>query len=133
MRYLETKKARIEIIPMIDIMLFLLVFFVMITLKMIPTSGHVTKLPTSSTAETLPNPKVTVELEADGNMIVNGASISPSQLTALLKAGDAEKTAVTIVGAESVSLQNVMHVIDAIKLSGASQLSLAAKNQSDSK
>jgi biopolymer transport protein ExbD len=37
------------------------------------------------------------------------------------------------VGAESVSLQNVMHVIDAIKLSGASQLSLAAKNQSDSK
>ena len=44
MRYLEAKKARIEIIPMIDIMLFLLVFFVMIALKMIPTSGHVTKL-----------------------------------------------------------------------------------------
>ena len=45
MRYFETKKARIEIIPMIDIMLFLLVFFAMMTLKMIPTSGHLTKLP----------------------------------------------------------------------------------------
>ena len=48
------KRARIEIIPMIDIMLFLLVFFVMLTLKMIPTTGHTTKLPVSSTAESLP-------------------------------------------------------------------------------
>ncbi|MCY0872280.1 MAG: biopolymer transporter ExbD, partial [Acidithiobacillus caldus] len=31
MQYLEVKKARIEIIPMIDIMLFLLVFFIMVT------------------------------------------------------------------------------------------------------
>ena len=35
MRYFETRKARIEIIPMIDIMLFLLVFFAMMTLRMI--------------------------------------------------------------------------------------------------
>ena len=50
MRYFETRKARIEIIPMIDIMLFLLVFFAMMTLKMIPTSGHLSKLPASAEA-----------------------------------------------------------------------------------
>ncbi len=32
-------KARIEIIPMIDIMMFLLVFFMIITLKMIEGAG----------------------------------------------------------------------------------------------
>ena len=37
MRYFEVKKPRIEIIPMIDIMLFLLVFFIMIALKMTGT------------------------------------------------------------------------------------------------
>ena len=37
MRYFQTRSARIEIIPMIDIMLFLLVFFAMMTLRMIPT------------------------------------------------------------------------------------------------
>ena len=40
MRYFETRKARIEIIPMIDIMLFLLVFFAMLTLRMIPATGQ---------------------------------------------------------------------------------------------
>ena len=54
MRYFEARKGRIEIIPMIDIMLFLLVFFIMITLRMIPASGISTRLPTSSSAQVLP-------------------------------------------------------------------------------
>ena len=33
------RQARLEIVPMIDIMMFLLVFFVMITLSMIPNAG----------------------------------------------------------------------------------------------
>jgi biopolymer transport protein ExbD len=57
---------------MIDIMLFLLVFFVMMTLKMIPTSGHVTKLPTSSTVAQAPVPKILVELSEDGLVLVEG-------------------------------------------------------------
>ena len=40
MRYFEHKKARIEIIPMIDVMLFLLVFFIIVTLQMIPDTGR---------------------------------------------------------------------------------------------
>ena len=45
MRYFEHKKARIEIIPMIDVMLFLLVFFIIITLQMIPDKGVNLQLP----------------------------------------------------------------------------------------
>jgi biopolymer transport protein ExbD len=127
MRYLEYKKPRIEIIPMIDIMLFLLVFFVMMTLKMIPTSGHVTKLPTSSTATQAPTPKLVVELTEDGELNVENKKITTNQLTELLKSRDAANTAVTLVGADSVSLQNVMHVIDAIKSGGGTQIALAAK------
>jgi biopolymer transport protein ExbD len=130
MRYLETKKPRIEIIPMIDIMLFLLVFFVMLALKMIPTSGHVTKLPTSSTAATIPNSKLTVEILADGGIMVDSKLTTLSDLTELLKKRDASNTAVTLVGSDKVSLQQLMTVIDAIKLGGATQIALAAINKS---
>jgi len=127
MRYLETKKARIEIIPMIDIMLFLLVFFAMMTLKMIPTSGHVTKLPTSSTAVTMPPPKLLVEISADGSLLVDGKVLTTDQLTALLHQRDSSKTAVTIAGNDTASLQQVMSVIDAIKLGGATEIGLSTR------
>ncbi len=127
MRYMEVKKARIEIIPMIDIMLFLLVFFAMMTLKMIPTSGHVTKLPTSSTAVKIPPPKLLVEISQDGSLLVDGAVMSPVQLTAMLRQSDSSKTAVTIAGNDSASLQQVMSVIDAIKLGGATEIGLSTR------
>jgi biopolymer transport protein ExbD len=36
---MERERPRLEIVPMIDIMMFLLVFFFMIVLRMIPDSG----------------------------------------------------------------------------------------------
>ncbi len=127
MRYFTQRRARIEIIPMIDIMLFLLVFFVMFSLRMIPASGHVTKLPTSSSAAQIPTPKLLVELESSGTIFVEGKQITYAQLTALLKQRDAEKTAITLAGTESVSLQEVLHAIDAVKAAGATQIALAAR------
>lgn len=128
MRYMTTKKARIEIIPMIDIMLFLLVFFAMLTLRMIPSSGHVTKLPTSSTAAVIPHPKLLVEISADGSLLVENHTLTPAQLTELLRQRDSSKTAVTIAGNETASLQQVMGVIDAIRAGGATEIGLAARN-----
>ena len=127
MRYLETRKARIEIIPMIDIMLFLLVFFAMLTLRMIPSSGHVTKLPTSSTAVAIPHPKLLVEINKDGSLQVENRTMTPSQLTDLLHQRDSSKTAVTIAGSDTSSLQQVMSVIDAIKAGGATEVGLATR------
>ncbi len=127
MRYLQTRKARIEIIPMIDIMLFLLVFFAMLTLRMIPTSGHITKLPTSSTAAAIPPPKLLVEIGVDGRLLVENRVLTPGQLTELLKSRGASKTAVTIAGNQTATLQQVMSVIDAIKAGGATEIGLATR------
>jgi biopolymer transport protein ExbD len=127
MRYLETRKARIEIIPMIDIMLFLLVFFAMLTLRMIPSSGHVTKLPTSSTAVAIPHPKLLVEINKDGSLQVENRTINAVQLTELLHQRDSSKTAVTVAGTDTATLQQVMNVIDAIKAGGATEVGLATR------
>ncbi len=125
MRYLQERRARIEIIPMIDIMLFLLVFFVMLLLKMIPATGHVTKLPNSTTAEAVPVPKLLVEIVDDGTLHVEHALVTPAQLTDRLRALG-PKTAVTIVGDQGVALQKVMGVLDAVKTAGVTQIAIAA-------
>ncbi|HEY4318554.1 MAG TPA: biopolymer transporter ExbD [Herbaspirillum sp.] len=125
---METKKARIEIIPMIDIMLFLLVFFAMLTLRMIPASGHLTKLPTSSTAVSIPPPKLLVELREDGMFSVDSRVLTAEQLTAQLLQADNSKTAVTIAGNQGVPLQRVMDAIDALKKGGVTEIGLATRS-----
>ena len=128
MRYFEVRKARIEIIPMIDIMLFLLVFFVMIALKMIPSSGLVGHLPSSATTETLPPTKVLIEIHQDGTLMVDQEVIAIPALKQKLKQLSKGKTVVTIAGAATVSLQQLTEVMDACRQSGISQIGLAARN-----
>jgi biopolymer transport protein ExbD len=130
MRYFETRKARIEIIPMIDIMLFLLVFFAMMTLKMIPTSGQVSKLPTSSTAIAIPPPKLLIEIRSNGQLLAEGREIEPSEISALVKSRDPANLAVTIAGSDDASMQHLMRAVDAVRLGGATQIGLAAKQVS---
>ena len=86
MRYFEVKKPRIEIIPMIDIMLFLLVFFIMIALKMIPTSGLIGHLPATATSENLPKTKVMIEIHQDGRRLGCGRTFAQAVEIATRKA-----------------------------------------------
>lgn len=127
MRYFETRRARIEIIPMIDIMLFLLVFFAMLTLRMIPATGHVSRLPASTTASVIPAPKLLVEIRSGGQFFVEGQPVTPSQISALVRARDPARLSVTVAGSEDASLQQVMTVIDAVRGGGATQIGLAAR------
>lgn len=130
MRHFEPKKARIEIIPMIDIMLFLLVFFIMITMHMIPTTGVSSNLATSSTASELPHPKVLVSVDAAGLITVAGQTMTPDQLTSRLQAGDPAHTLVTIAGVKDTSLQQMMAVMDACRKAGVTKIGIAARKQS---
>ncbi len=129
MRYFETRKARIEIIPMIDIMLFLLVFFIMVLLRMIPGSGISSQLPQSHTADQLPHPKVVVTLLADGEVEIGTMPLSLDALTTRLAAEpDPAKTEVTIAGAATVSLQNLLDVMDAVRKAGVTAVGIAARS-----
>jgi len=85
MQYLEMRKGRVEIIPMIDIMLFLLIFFIMVTIHMIPTQGLPAQMPGSSTARDLPKPKVVLTLRQSGEVEMDGHAISLPDLEARLR------------------------------------------------
>ena len=128
MKYFETRKARIEIIPMIDIMFFLLVFFVMITLHMIPDAGIASRLPTSSTAQAMPKPQITLAVDRNGTIHFEQRSYTPAQLTALIGSKPHPDTLeVTIAGDRDTSLQLLMRVMDACRAAGVTRIGLAAR------
>lgn len=126
--FFEVKKGRIEIINMIDVMLFLLVFFIMITLRMIPATGIASKLPRSSTAVTIERPKVIISLLGDGEIVVEDQKMTPDQLTNYLLGRDPAHANVTIAGAKEASLQDLVIVMDACRNAGVTQIGIAAKN-----
>lgn len=113
---------------MIDIMLFLLVFFAMLTLRMIPSSGQLSKLPTSSTATQMPAPKLLIEIQAGGKLVVEGSVRTLNEIQVLIQSKDPSRLAVTIAGSKDTSMQHVMDVIDLVKTSGVTQVGLAARH-----
>ncbi|MDE2238421.1 MAG: biopolymer transporter ExbD [Rhodospirillales bacterium] len=128
MRYFERRKARIEIIPMIDVMLFLLVFFIIVTLQMIPDAGVSMQLPTSSQSQNLPHPKFTVNVLADGTIKVKDKVMTPDQLTAMFQADGAPgKTEVTIAADKASAFQHFMTVIDAARKANVTDIGIAAQ------
>ncbi len=127
-RYFEARKGRVEIIPMIDIMLFLLVFFIIITLQMIPDKGLNLQLPASSQAKSLPRPHYTLNIEKDGTVTVKGHHYTLAGLQQMLAADkNPAKTQITIAADRTVPFQDFIHVMDACQKAGVSDIGIAAK------
>jgi biopolymer transport protein ExbD len=128
MRYFEARKARVEIIPMIDVMLFLLVFFIIVTLQMIPDAGIPMQLPNSTQTQHLKHPKFTVNILDDGSIKVKTQVLTPSQLTALFRGdGNPAKTEVTIAASKKVAFQHFVTVMDAARKAGVTDIGIAAQ------
>lgn len=135
-RFAETtrKKSRIEIIPMIDVMMFLLVFFVLISLNVIPALGLKTKLPTSSSA-TQENPpkRVIVTLMRDGTIQADGQSLANlEELTKVIISKKQEYSnnyTVVIQGDEAASMQSLIDVMDVLKKNNVESMTISAKRK----
>ena len=127
-RYFEADKARIEVIPMIDIMMFLLVFFIMITIDTIAGSGIALNLPDSKTTEVINDSQVTIGVQKDGAIFVLGTKLSPAELTARLKAEKQKKDKIDVViaGDKDVPLQKMLDVMDIVRTEGIQSVGIAA-------
>jgi len=124
------RKARVEIIPMIDVMMFLLVFFVLISMNVIPAMGLKTELPGSGHTENLDVVRhVVVTVSKEGRMQLDGKNISLGELSADLSAAAKQEAKIDVVinGDKEVELERIISVMDAVKDAGISSLSIAAK------
>ena len=79
------KRARIEIIPLIDIIFFLLATFIMVSLSMSKNQGGQAALPIASSAQSLGDNQemekaVTLSVNDKGELFFNKDKILPTQL-----------------------------------------------------
>jgi len=124
------ERPRLEIVPMIDIMMFLLVFFVMIVLRMIPDSGVTLALPGASTAQQLPHTQVVIIIDAQGVLHIKDQTMSPDELSSYLQTvKSSHDTDVIVAGDKGTKLQQLMDVMDIVRKDGITDIGIATKNQ----
>ena len=126
--YFDSHRPRVEVIPMIDIMMFLLVFFVVISLKMIAGTGVEMDLPASSTTTELKTSTVTVGVNKVGETIVEGKKLVGDALKdKLLALKKEQQIEVVLAGDKDVPLQTLLAVMDEVRGAGITTVGIAAK------
>ena len=127
------RRVQIEIIPMIDVMMFLLVFFVMISLNVIPITGLKTQLPQASQAEPMELVKhLVITLGEDGHLEIDGQLYAMAELPAVIQAQAAAnaKLDVIINGDRNARIDGLVQIMDMVRAGGIQQVSIAAKKVS---
>ena len=126
----KKKRLHIEIIPMIDVMMFLLVFFVLISLNVIPALGIKTQLPVAAHALQLkPQNKAVITLGLQDRLQLDGQDLNQNDLVAQLKAMEKpdEKMVIILNSDAGVEVARLVSVMDVLKGSGFSSVSIATR------
>jgi biopolymer transport protein ExbD len=126
----KKRKAHIELIPMIDVMMFLLVFFVLVSLNVIPALGMKTQLPSASSAQQLkPQNKAILTLGTNGELQLDGQDIQVDALVAALKAQEKpdSKTTIIVNSDKGVEVARLVEVMDTLRLGGFTSVSIATR------
>jgi len=119
------KRARIEIIPLIDIIFFLLATFIMVSLSMTKNQGVQVALPTASTAASLGDQSeldkaVTLSVNAKGDVFYNKDKITIAQLPMKLQTlkSTSKDPRVIINSDAGADFKHVVAVLDEVRRIG---------------
>jgi biopolymer transport protein ExbD len=124
-----TKRARTEMLPLIDIVFLLLVFFIYAMLSMTVHRGLPVVLPSSTTAEINNHLILSVTVQADGSIYLDQERISLRALRESLmeKASGEKEAGVLLFADKNLPYKRLFRVMDEIRLAGLSRISLQAE------
>ncbi len=125
----KPRKARIEMLPLIDIVFLLLVFFIYAMLSMAVHHSLPVQLPHSSTAKLDKNQLISITVKADGSVFVDKVPVSLERLSHVLrsKASNAKAAGVLLFGDRELSYQKLFNIMDRIREAGLTRISLQAE------
>lgn len=124
------KRARIEIIPLIDVIFFLLATFVLFTLSLNRSGGLAVLLPASQTSQARDSAgAVTVSFTAEGTIGWDKELITLDQFIARLQAYKQSEPnpRILINGDEAALFTQCRYVIDEIRKAGISKVLLETR------
>ena len=126
------KKARIEIIPLIDIMFFLLASFMMVSLSQVHLKGIKVNLPTGQSGQTQDKQNyVSLSVDKDGFIYfdkekINLEDVYPRLQKIYAENGDAK---IFVRGDREALHGNVTRLLDQIRSSGFNKIAFEIKSE----
>jgi biopolymer transport protein ExbD len=125
------KRARIEIIPLIDIIFFLLATFIMVSLSMTKNQGVHVHLPTAGTSASLGDQKeldkaVTLSVSDKGDIFYNKEKVTLAQLPMKLQTlKSTSKDPKVIINSDGgANFKNVVAVLDEVRRIGIAKVGI---------
>ena len=129
------EEPEINLIPMIDVLLVILIFL-MITTTYSKFSGLEINLPTADATQSQAKPnEINVVVSANGDVMVNRVAVGAKDVealsVALRRAGGSATEPVVVINADAKAAhQSVIDVMQAAQQSGYSHISFATQNPS---
>lgn len=115
---------------MIDVMMFLLFFFMVASLAMAVQNGIPVNLPKASSGKDDRSQTVTITLQPDGSVFLNTAKIQLNDLGKKLKdLGVTSKTLVTLNSDDKVPYGTVVAVMDEARVAGVQAFAFATNRK----
>ncbi len=129
------RPAEINIVPLIDVIFCILVFFIVATLVLTRSEGLDVNLPSASTAQPRLQPDVTVSVAADGKIAVNDkeditVANLVNEINQALSSGETtpEGERLIVLNADlSITHGNVVEVMNALRQIPNARLAIAAR------
>ncbi|HLE88073.1 MAG TPA: biopolymer transporter ExbD [Candidatus Brocadiaceae bacterium] len=121
------RKARIEIIPLIDVIFFLLATFVMVSLSMVKNQGIRVNLPSAATgAPQEREAAATITVTKVGDIYLNQEKLASDLLPQRLKQLKAENPdmRVFINGDKEAYFGNAIQILDVVRSSGITKVAI---------
>ena len=125
----STKKARIEIIPMIDTIFFLLVFFMISTLSMSQYRGLPVNLPKAAAGQQAPAESAAITIDNQGRVFLDKQPVEREMLGDLLRQQLADNADLLVVinADDVVEHGRVVEVMDIARAANVARMAIAVK------
>ena len=127
-RTIEHRRVRVEVIPLIDCMFFLVASLVYSMLLMVVNQGVSVSLPSASTAQTDRREYIGVTITEDGSIYLDKQKVSAEELPARVKAAmqGRENVPVFVSGDKRANLGTGVEVLDLLRQAGIKEVSFEA-------
>ena len=126
------KKARIEIIPLIDIMFFLLASFMMVSLSQVHMKGIKVNLPVGSSGETQSKRDyISVSVDSNGNFFFDKEEVKREEMQSRLQKvhQSSPEAKVFVRGDRDTVHGNIIQLLEMLRAAGFYKISFEIKSE----
>jgi len=126
----ETKKARVEMLPLIDVVFLLLVFFIYAMVSMVVHRGIKVDLPHAAVATLEQDNHIAISIDADNIIYLNAERVPFEGLAdRVLKLHANTDKPVYIDGDRQADLGMAIELLDQLKQAGIKEISFSCKKE----